>query len=563
MAPSKNQQEAQARPPLPVHNFDEKIWCADCIFLIVVPSHDYRGHAELIMSLGQSSRPSLRNPEQTYDQVILDTVHYVYNYEITSERAWRRARLALLDALGCAVAAAASNKECATLIGPVVQGTKVPQGARVLGSSFELDPVKAAFDNGLLIRYLDYNDGFPGAEWGHPSDNLGAIISVMDWLSRSQAASGSDAASRTLIRFVQKADKSLPCPLPPNLRTLLTALIKAYEIQGCFQIKNSFNKVGLDHTILVKVASTAVVSWILGLKYDQALAAVSQAWQDGHPLRTFRQAPNTGPRKGWAAGDACMRAVHLCLVTAAGQPGAPSVLTAPQWGFYATLFKNNEFVLPRRFSTWVIENIFFKTIAAEGHGITAVYAALQLCKTFNKLGIQPENDIARIDVRTHAAAKIIIDKSGPLNNAADRDHCMQYLISVTLLKGSVIEAEDYADDSSWSKDQRVDKLRSKIFLIEDESFTRDYHDHTKRYLPNALKVVLNDGTELKEVTVLYGTGHPLSTKVGAAVRTKFFRNMRGTFSIKRAVDAWNAVRDDEMQVHSFVDLFTTGKLANL
>ncbi|KAI9708947.1 MAG: hypothetical protein M1820_003641 [Bogoriella megaspora] len=500
-----------------------------------------------------------------YDEVLVRIVDYVFNYNIISEKAFQRARLALLDAFGCAVAAAASNEDCARLIGPVVENTHVPNGARVLGTAFALDPVKAAFDNGLLIRYLDHNDGFPGSEWGHPSDNLGAIVSVMDWLSRRQSAhvagTGPSTTSVGQLQEVQATES--PGTPRCTLHSLLVAQIKAYEVQGCFQISNAFNKVGLDHTILVKLASTAVVSWLIGLNYTQTLAAVSQVWQDGHPLRTFRQAPNTGPRKGWAAGDACMRAVHLALVTRAGQPGAPTVLTAPKWGFYATLFQNKEFVLPRPYGTWVMENIFFKTVAAEGHGITAVFAALRLCEVFRDLQVRPERDIACINIRTHAAAKIIIDKSGPLRNPADRDHCMQYLVAVTLLKGSVVEAEDYEDTSPWASDPRVDDLRLKMDIVEDETFTQDYHDVEKRHVTSALAVTLKDGRILDEVTVPVAAGHPLSSDTEKEVRIKFVKNMGTMFRSSQAEAAFKAVEDGELPVHRFVDLFTSESGANL
>ena len=519
------------------------------------------------MHEGSSSthEPVIDDAKEKYDKVLVQIVEYVFNYDIVSEKAFQRAKLALLDALGCAIAAVASNQDCARLIGPIVDGTSVPNGARVFGSRFELDPVKAAFDNGLLIRYLDHNDGFPGAEWGHPSDNLGAIVSVMDWLSRCQSAPPANTGSSALPAAGHHKLQSGVPPTPPpcTLHTLLTAQIKAYEIQGCFQVRNAFNRVGLDHTILVKLASTAVVSWLIGLNYDQTLAAVSQVWQDGHPLRTFRQAPNTGPRKGWAAGDACMRAVHLALVTKAGQPGAPTVLTAPKWGFYATLFQNKQFDMPRPYGTWVMENIFFKTVAAEGHGITAIFAALQLCKVFREMQIQPERDIARITIRTHAAAKIIIDKSGPLRNPADRDHCMQYLVAVTLLKDSIIEAEDYYDTSPWASDPRVDDLRSKTNLIEDEDFTKDYHDAKKRHVTNAVAVALKDGRVLDEITVPVAAGHPLSSDTDNEVRNKFVMNMGKLFRPSRAEAAFEAVGDDQLPVHQFVDLFIPETRASL
>ncbi|MCJ1352237.1 MAG: hypothetical protein MMC33_002221 [Icmadophila ericetorum] len=474
-----------------------------------------------------------------YDKVLQDIATYVFHYEISSSQALNRARLALCDALGCAVETLSISSDVHHLIGPFIPGTIVPDGFRLVGTSHQLDPVKGAFDLGTLIRYLDHNDAYPGAEWGHPSDNLGAIIPVMDWLSRTHAS------------------KALPDAGPPlTLRTLLHALIKAYEIQGCFQIRNAFNLVGLDHTILVKVASTAVVSWILGLSEVQTLSALSQAWQDGHPLRTFRQSPNTGPRKGWAAGDACMRAVHLALLTRAGQPGSPTVLTTPKWGFYGVLFRDKEFVLPRPYGTWVIENVFFKLIVAEGHGISAIEATLQLLERIDKRGLKADQDIASIKVRTHGPACTIIDKSGPLSNAADRDHCLQYMISVTLLKGSVIEATDYLDTSPWASDRRVEDLRAKIQMFEDQRFTADYHDQKVRSAASGVTIRLTTGEQFEEVVVEHPVGHPWRPDTSEKVSDKFRRNMGSMFPEQRVDEILVAVEDLDLPVCKFVDLFS-------
>lgn len=483
-----------------------------------------------------------------YDKVLQDITSYVYHFEIDRPEAWKRARLALLDALGCAIESLHISPECAKIIGPVVPQTVVPNGFKLPGTCYQLDPVKGAFDLGSMIRYLDHNDAYPGAEWGHPSDNIGALLSVADWLSRSNA-SANDSTNRL--------DDSVPSPAI-TIRTLLVAQIKAYEIQGCLQELNSFNSVGLDHTALVKVASTALVSWLLGLSENQATAALSQAWQDGHPLRTFRQSPNAGPRKGWAAGDACMRAVHLALLTRAGQPGAPTVLTAPRWGFYATLFRGKEFTLRREYASWVVETVFFKLIPAEGHGISAVEAALQLVRTMAEKGISAEHDIEAVRVRTQGPAYTIINKSGPLRNAADRDHCMQYIIAVALLKGGVIETQDYMDDSPWASDERVDRLRAKIQLEEDKQFTADYRDPKKRSCSNALTIVLNGGVEMDTVQVDFPIGHPDRFDTLDQVRSKFRANMAIAFR-EDEVDAMiKAVEEDDMPVHEFVDIFYKG-----
>ena len=342
------------------------------------------------------------------------------------------------------------------------------------------------------------------------------------------------------------------------MQHVLIALIKAYEIQGCFQIKNAFNKVGLDHVILVKVASTAMVSWLLDMTKDQAKAAVSNAWMDGHPLRVYRQAPNAGPRKGWAGGDTCMRAVNLALLVKAGQPGAESVLTTPRWGFYDVLFKGGVFDLPRPFGSWVIENVLFKINTAEGHGMTAIEAALQLADVMKKRGLAPENDIENIQIRTQEAAMIIINKKGPLHNAADRDHCLNFMVAVVLLKGAQIETEDYQDDSKWALDPRVEVLRRKMTMIEDPQFTRDYHNQDMRSLSNALLVGLKDGTQLDEVVVEYPQGHVRREETLNLVHMKSKRNLALKLSPERIEDIMEAVQGPgfhTMPVNQFIDKF--------
>lgn len=341
------------------------------------------------------------------------------------------------------------------------------------------------------------------------------------------------------------------------MKDVLIALIKAYEIQGSFQIKNAFNEVGLDHVILVKVASTTMVSWLLGLSKDQAKAAVSHAWVDGHPLRAYRQAPNAGPRKGWAGGDACMRAVHLALLVKAGQPGVNAALTTPRWGFYDVLFKGNQFGLPKPFGSWVIENILFKVNTAEGHGLTAIEGALTIADELKKRNLSAE-DIASIRVRTQEAAMIIINKDGPLHNYADRDHCLKYMVAVVLLKGYQIEAEDYQNDSPWANDPRIEALRQKITLVEYPEFTTDYHDLEKRSLANSLLVQLVDGTQLEEVRVDYPQGHVRREETLDLVRVKAKRNLGLKLSDVKVDSILELVDSPDLltlPVYKFIDLF--------
>ena len=372
------------------------------------------------------------------------------------------------------------------------------------------------------------------------ADNIGAILAVADWLSRTARASGQVSLT---------------------MEKVLLGLIKAYEIQGCFQIRNAFDQVGLDHTLLVKIASTAVVSWLLDLTENQAMDALSQAWMDSAPLRVFRQPPNTGPRKGWAAGDACMRAVHLAWLTKKGQPGASTVLTTPRWGFYATLFNGREFQLPRPFGSWVIESVFFKIHAVEGHGASAVEAAVEVGEELRESGLSVERDIAHIHVRTQQAAMIIINKQGPLHNAADRDHCMQYMIAVVLMKGSMIESADYQDKSPWAKDPYVEALRKKIDLVEDPQFTADYHDKKKRSASNGLTVTLNNGTKMDEVLCEYPVGHPWRKETTSSVKGKLKKNIEGWYG--KGGKAQNILKLEplreedfrKMQVCDFVDRF--------
>ncbi|CRG87379.1 2-methylcitrate dehydratase [Talaromyces islandicus] len=477
-------------------------------------------------------------PPSRYDDILEDIIQYVYHGSITSPHAYRRARLALLDAFGCAIETVALSPDCRSLLGPLIPQTVVPGGFRVPGTSHVVEPVKGAFDFGSLVRYLDHNDAYPGAEWGHPSDNLGAIIAVADWLSQTKELS---------------------------LHTVLTAQIKAYEIQGVLQQRNAFNTHGLDHTLLVKIASTAVTAWLIGLPEHAALAALSHAWIDGHPLRTFRQAPNTGPRKGWAAGDACMRAVHLVLLTRASHvaseglgafAGVPSALTAPQWGVHDALLGGKEVVRAREYGSWVIESVFFKIITAEGHGISAVEAAVQVSSMLAARSLTAERDIRSIRIRTQKPAMTIIDKTGPLWNAADRDHCLQYMVAVVLLKGSVIQTVDYMDSSPWATDPRVDALREKMTVVEDAGFTRDYYDPKRRSGANAITVELMNGEVLDEAVVEFPVGHPRREDTADQVLKKFRANMGLLFQANEIEEIIQAAEDDHKSVHEFVHLFT-------
>ncbi|HEX7403776.1 MAG TPA: bifunctional 2-methylcitrate dehydratase/aconitate hydratase [Usitatibacter sp.] len=476
----------------------------------------------------------ISNVRPNPDKVIVDIVDYVTKYKIASKDAYETARYCLIDTLGCGFEAL-SFPACTKLLGPIVPGTVVPNGAKVPGTSFQLDPVQAAFSLGAMIRWLDFNDTWLAAEWGHPSDNLGGILMAADWLSRTAVAAG-------------KA--------PLTIRDVLTGMIKAHEIQGCIALENSFNKVGLDHVVLVKVASTAVVAQMLGLTRDEIVNAVSLAWVDGQSLRTYRHSPNTGSRKSWAAGDATSRAVRLALIAKTGEMGYPSVLTAKTWGFYDVLFKGNEFKFQRPYGSYVMENVLFKiSFPAEFHSQTAVEAAMTIHEALHRLGRTAE-DIKKITIRTHEACIRIIDKKGPLNNPADRDHCIQYMVAVPILFGR-LTAGDYEDDVA--KDPRIDKLRDKIVCVEDKQFTRDYHDPEKRSIANALTVEFKDGRKIPEIVVEYPIGHKRRRKEGMPVLVeKFKTNLARRFPEKQRAAILELALDpkalEATPVHEFVDL---------
>jgi len=469
------------------------------------------------------------------DQVLADIADYVLNYEIKSDLAYETARNCLIDTLGCGLEAL-EYPACRKLMGPIVPGTVVPHGAKVPGTQFQLDPVQAAFNIGAMIRWLDFNDTWLAAEWGHPSDNLGGILATADWLSRNAVAAGKP---------------------PLTMRAVLTGMIKAHEIQGCIALENSFNKVGLDHVVLVKVASTAVVAEMLGLSRDEVINAVSLAWVDGQSLRTYRHAPNAGSRKSWAAGDATSRAVRLALMARTGEMGYPSVLTTKTWGFYDVLFKGQPFKFQRPYGSYVMENVLFKiSYPAEFHSQTAVECAMQLHEKVVASG-KTAADIAKITIRTHEACIRIIDKKGPLNNPADRDHCIQYMVAVPLIFGH-LTAADYED--AFAQDPRIDALRDKIECVEDPVFTRAYHDPEKRSIANALTVEFTDGSRLDEVVCEYPIGHRRRRADGIPLLEQKFRvNLARQFPARQQARILDVSLDQQkleaMPVHEYVDMY--------
>jgi 2-methylcitrate dehydratase len=476
----------------------------------------------------------ISNERPAPDKVLTDIADYALNFKIESDLAYSTAQYCLLDTLGCGLEAL-EYPACTKLLGPIVPGTVVPNGARVPGTNYQLDPVQAAFNIGTLIRWLDFNDTWLAAEWGHPSDNLGGILAVADWLSRSTAGGKT-----------------------PKMRDVLTAMIKAHEIQGCIALENSFNKVGLDHVVLVKVASTAVVCQLLGLTRVQTINALSLAWVDGQSLRTYRHAPNTGSRKSWAAGDATSRGVRLALMAKAGEMGYPSALTAKTWGFYDVSFKGQPFKFQRPYGSYVLENVLFKiSYPAEFHAQTAVEAAMKLRARLDAAGKAAE-DIRKITIRTHEACLRIIDKKGPLANPADRDHCVQYMVAIPLLFGR-LTAADYED--AVASDPRIDALRAKIECVEEPRFTADYHDPEKRSIANSLRVELVDGTLLEE-TVEYPIGHRRRRAEGLPLLVeKFKTNLKRRFGQAEQERILAASLDqkrlESMPVSEYVDLYAT------
>jgi 2-methylcitrate dehydratase len=435
---------------------------------------------------------SARRPEP--DPVLVAIAEYARSFPINSPQAYETARYCLMDTLACGFQAL-KYPACRKLLGPVVPGAVMPKGARVPGLPYELDPVQGAFNIGAMIRWLDFNDTWLAAEWGHPSDNLGGILAVADYLARKSLAEG----------FT-----------PPKVRDVLTAMIKAHEIQGVLALENSFNRVGLDHVILVRVASTAVVTAMLGGTLDQVINAVSNAWIDGGALRTYRHAPNTGSRKSWAAGDATSRGVRHAFIALTGEMGYPSALSAKTWGFYDVLFKGKPFSLPQPFGSYVMENVLFKiSFPAEFHAQTAVEAAMTLHPSVK----DRLNDIERVVIETQEPGVRIIDKTGPLANPADRDHCIQYMVAVPLIFGR-LTAQDYEDKVAG--DPRIDALRAKMQVRENPTFTREYYASDKRYIGNAIQVFFNDGTHTQRVQVDFPIGHRKRRTEGMPVLVKKF-----------------------------------------
>ena len=473
------------------------------------------------------------NVKPDYDQVIIDITDYVLNTKIDSALAYETARLCLMDTLGCGILAL-NFPECTKLMGPVVPGANLRGGARVPGTNYELDPIQAAFNIGTMVRWLDFNDTWLAAEWGHPSDNLGAILAVADYLCRERCEKGQ---------------------APVLMSDVLTAMIKAHEIQGCLALENSFNRVGLDHVFLVKVASAAVAAQLFGADKDTMLRTLSQVFVDGQSLRTYRHAPNAGSRKSWAAGDATSRAVRLVLIAKAGEMGYPSALTAPVWGFYDVLFGKKPFRFQRPYGSYVMDNVLFKfSYPAEFHAQTAVECAVALHPIVKKRF----DDIAKIEIITHESAIRIISKQGALHNPADRDHCLQYMVAIGLLFGD-LQAEHYEDDIA--ADKRVDVLREKMHVSENERFSLEYHDPEKRSIANSMKIVFKDGSESKSITVEYPIGHKRRREEGIPVLlSKFKRNLSTQFSSEKVEKITQAMNDTNtlsaMKVQDFMALWT-------
>ncbi|WP_200626135.1 2-methylcitrate dehydratase [Pseudomonas sp. LAM2023] len=485
------------------------------------------------------------NDRPDYDQVLQTLADYALGYRVESPEALDTARNCLMDTLGCGLLAL-RFPECSKLLGPLVEGTVVPNGARVPGTSYRLDPVKAAWDIGCTVRWLDYNDTWLAAEWAHPSDNLGGILAVADHLSQKRVAAGET---------------------PLLMRDVLETMVMAHEIQGVLALENAFNRVGLDHVILVKVASTAVCARLMGANREQMLSALSHAFVDGQALRTYRHAPNAGSRKSWAAGDASSRGVRLADIALRGEMGVPSVLTAPQWGFYDVLFShtNKDLALkpaeqqalrvPQALGSYVMENVLFKvSFPAEFHAQTACEAAVSLHpRVRNRL-----HEVDRIVITTQESAIRIISKSGPLANAADRDHCLQYMVAVPLIFGHLV-AEQY-EDAFHANHPSIDRLREKMEVIEDPRFSREYLEPDKRSIANALQVFFKDGSSTEQVVVEYPIGHRRRRAEGIPLlEAKFRANLATRFARQRCEEILAVCKNQQalegMAVHRFVDLF--------
>jgi 2-methylcitrate dehydratase len=465
--------------------------------------------------------------EEKADEAIQIIADYAFNKKIKSNEAYNTARACFVDAIGCAILAL-NFPECTKLLGPVVPGTVVPNGSRVPGTDYVLDPICAAFNIGAMIRWLDYNDTWLAKEWAHPSDNLGGILAVGDYMSRRSA--------------------------PLKIRDILTAMIKAYEIQGVLALENSFNRIGFDHVIFVKVATTAVAAQMLGGTLEQIEAAISNAWIDTGSLRTYRHAPNTGSRKSWAAGDATSRGVQLAMMSLKGEMGYPTALSAPKWGLYDALFKGQPFIFQRPLDSYVMENILFKvSFPAEFHAQTAVEAAIALHPMIkNKL-----DEIEKIEVETHESAVRIIDKKGVLNNPADRDHCLQYMIAIGLIFGK-LKAENYEDETA--SDERIDVLRDKMHVVENKQYSLDYLDPEKRSISNKITILLKDGTQFGPVEVEYPIGHRKRREEGLPLLyEKLENNLKSHYNHDKVEELMAILKDseklDNLTVWEFMDLF--------
>ncbi|KAJ5984837.1 hypothetical protein N7522_012033 [Penicillium canescens] len=498
------------------------------------------------MAARQSAAPTVPT-DRPYDPEIQDMASYIHDYKVDSDLAFDTARLVFLDTLGCGLEAL-KFKECAKLLGPVVDGTIVPNGTRVPGTPYQLDPVNGAFNIGAMIRWLDYNDCWLAAEWGHPSDNLGGILAVADWISRTNRAGGNLGNGKIL-----------------KIHDVLEAMIKAHEIQGVLALENSYNKVGLDHVVLVKVATAAVVSKMMGLTEQQTADAITQAWVDGQSLRTYRHSPNTMSRKSWAAGDACQRAVNLVLKVQKGEGGLRTVLSAPTWGFYDVLFKGKKFQFQRPYGSYVMENVLFKvSYPAEFHSQTAIEAAEKVNAKLASMG-KSAKDIKEITNRTHEACIRIIDKQfKEMDNFADRDHCVQYMVATMLVFGR-LTASDYADGSEAATSPLLEDLRKRIRCVEDTQYTTDYHDPAKRTIPNALTVTLNDGTVLEEIAVEAPLGHRLRREEAKPeILAKYKRHLEAHFDQARVDELLKVGLDrpqlENYDVDQYVDLYVKDKM---
>ena len=470
-----------------------------------------------------------------FDQVIQDIVDYVMTYDVTqSEKAMETARYCWMDTIGCGLFAL-NYPACTKMLGPVVPGANMNNGARVPGTSYQLDPVRAAWNIGAMVRWLDFNDTWLAAEWGHPSDNLGAILALADYQSRQCVARGEN---------------------PLTMKDVLIAMVQAHEVQGVIALENCFNRVGLDHVMLVRIASTAVSARMLGCNREEALNAVSHAWIDGSSLRTYRHAPNTGSRKSWAAGDASSRGLFLALMAQRGEMGYPSAITAATWGFQDVSFKGKNLVFNQPYATYTMENILFKiSFPAEFHAQTAVEAAITLHGRMQQQDKSLE-DIQSILIETQESADRIINKTGPLDNPADRDHCIQYMVAVALIKGS-LSAEDYEDNAA--SDPRIDQLRDKMSVKEDERFTREYLEADKRAIGNTIEITFTHGSSIKE-TVDYPLGHRRRRDEGIPLlKEKFQRYLRGRLSQKNATAILDICASqasfEQTGVNDMIDLF--------